>query len=75
MIEVTVTVFNLMGQPVWSTSRTGRSDLFSSFPINWNLCDNAGRRVNRGIYLYRASVTCDGMESDTKTHKIAVAAQ
>lgn len=75
MIEVTVTVFNLMGQPVWSTSRTGRSDLFSSFPINWNLCDNAGRRVNRGIYLYRASVTCDGMESGTKTHKIAVAAQ
>lgn len=75
MIDVTVTVFNLMGQPVWSTTRTGRSDLFSSFPINWDLCDNAGRRVGRGIYLYRASVTCDGMESDTKTHKIAVAAQ
>ncbi len=75
MIDVTLTVFNLIGQPVWSAQRSGRSDIFTSFPIKWDLCDNAGRRVPRGIYLYRASVSCDGMESDTKTHKIAVTAQ
>lgn len=75
IIDVTLTIYNLLGKPVWSTTQTGRSDVFLSFPINWNLTDNAGRRVNRGIYLYRASVTSKGATSETVTHKIAVAAQ
>lgn len=74
MIEVTVTVYNLLGRPLWSTTRSGRSDILYSFPIHWNLTDDAGRRVPRGIYLYRASVTSDGQTSQTATRKIAVAA-
>lgn len=71
-IEVTVTVYNLLGKPVWSSTTSGRSDMYLSFPVTWNLTDEAGRRVNRGIYLYRASVKADGIESSTKTKRIAV---
>lgn len=73
VIDVTVSVYNLMGKRLWSATRSGRSDLFLSFPITWDLTDQAGRPVGRGIYLYRASVTCDGVTSETRSRKIAVA--
>lgn len=75
MIEVTISVYNLMGQRVWSSTSSGRSDMYLSYPVTWDLTDQAGRRVPRGIYLYRASVKADKQESETLTHKIAVAAQ
>lgn len=75
LITVTIEVFNLMGRPVWSSTETGKSDMFTSFPIKWNLCDNAGRRVSRGIYLYRATISTDGIQESTKSKKIAVSAE
>lgn len=71
-IEVTITVFNLLGKPIWSSTTSGRSDMYLSFPITWNLTDQAGSRVSRGVYLYQASVKADGIESATKTKRIAV---
>lgn len=75
LVNVTLSIYNLLGQPVWSTTQSGRSDLFSSFPINWNLTDMAGRRVPRGIYIYKASISTDGEQYDTASKKIAVTAQ
>lgn len=75
MITVTVTVTNLLGQPVWSTTVTGQSDMFKSFPINWDLCNTAGQRVKRGIYLYKAEISTDGEHFATEAKKIAVTAQ
>lgn len=71
-IEVTVTIYNLLGKAIWSSTTSGRSDLYRSFPVQWNLTDYNGSRVARGIYLYRASIKEDGLESETKTKKIAV---
>lgn len=48
--------------------------MYLSYPVKWNLTDNAGRRVPRGIYLYRASINADGQQSETVTHRIAVTA-
>ena len=45
-----------------------------SSPINWNLSDMSGRRVNRGIYIYKALITTDGKQYSSKSKKIAVAA-
>lgn len=75
MITVSLEVFNLMGQLVWNTQQTGRSDMFTSFPITWDLTDNAGRRVQRGIYVYRAGISTNGTQESTKAKKIAVAAE
>lgn len=56
-LKVELMVYDLMGRTVWTNSSTGRADKYTSFPVSWNLTDNAGRRVSRGIYIYRAIVT------------------
>ena len=74
VINVDFAIYDLMGRMVWHTSRSGRSDLFQASPIQWDLSDMAGRRVGRGIYVYRATVRVnDGTPSATATSKIAVA--
>lgn len=75
MLTVVVTVYNLLGQPLWSGSATGRSDMFSTVPVSWNLTDTSGRRVGRGIYLYRASITADGETYNSSSRRIAVTAR
>lgn len=69
---VTITVYNLLGAEVWSSSATGRSDMFKSAPVKWDLRDKGGQRVQRGIYLYRASITTDGEQYETASKRIAV---
>ena len=75
MVTVSVTVYNLLGRPIWSGSTTGRSDMSVSSPVTWNLNDQSGRRVPRGIYLYRATITSDGKTYETASRRIAVSAQ
>lgn len=73
-VTVTVTVYNLLGAEVWSATASGRSDMFTSVPVKWDLTGPAGNRVNRGIYLYKASITTDGEQHSTATRRIAVTA-
>lgn len=75
MVTVNITVYNLNGRAVWTGSSTGRSDMFTTVPVSWDLCDFGGRRVGRGIYLYRASITSDGSTYETATRRIAVTAR
>lgn len=72
MLTVTVSVYNLLGHKLWEQSSTGRSDMFTSSPVTWDLTDGTGRRVPRGIYLYSATVTADGENYSTGSRKIAV---
>lgn len=74
VVTVSLQVFDLMGRMVWSTTETGKSDLYTSAPITWNLCDSSGTRVPRGIYVYRASIVSNGMEQSSKAKKLAVTA-
>jgi hypothetical protein len=74
-LECKIEVFDLNGRTVWSKETSSVSDYGDYASINWDLCDSAGRRVPRGIYLYRATVaTQEGMET-TKTNKLAITAQ
>lgn len=76
MVTVTVTVYNLLGQRLWENTTQGRSEMYLSSPVTWDLTDGGGRRVPRGIYLYRASISTDGGETfQTETRKIAVTAK
>lgn len=76
VISVDFAIYDLMGRMIWHTSRSGRSDLFQAAPIQWDLSDMAGRRVGRGIYVYRATVKAsDGTAAASATSKIAVAGQ
>ncbi len=75
LITLTLNVYDLMGRLVWSTKESGKSDMFTSFPITWDLTDMAGRRVPRGIYIYKAGISTDGVQETTKAKKIAVTAE
>ncbi len=75
MATVYITVYDLMGRQLWSDSAQGRSDMFRTVPVTWDLCDRSGRRVPRGIYLYRAEITTDGQTYQTSSRRIAVTAQ
>lgn len=71
----TIDVLDLNGRTVWSSRADSATGTGSDINIGWNLTDNSGMRVPRGIYLYRATITTtDGM-TQTQTRKLAVAAQ
>ena len=71
----TIDVLDLNGRTVWSSRADAATGTGSDINIGWNLTDNSGLRVPRGIYLYRATITTtDGM-TQTQTRKLAVAAQ
>ena len=75
ILTVGIEVYDLMGRLVWRTRQSGMSDTYTSFPVTWNLQDMGGRRVPRGIYVYRAIISTDGVQEATKSKKLAVTAQ
>ena len=72
VVSVTIEVYDLMGRLVWKTTQSGRSDMYTSTPVTWDLTDGGGRRVPRGIYVYRATISTDGIKEATKAKKLAV---
>ena len=72
VVNVTIEVYDLMGRLVWRTKQAGRSDMYTSTPVTWDLTDMGGRRVPRGIYVYRATISTDGVKEATKAKKLAV---
>ena len=75
LVEVGIEIFDLLGRPVWSSVRKGMSDLDLSSPVTWDLTDRQGRRVQRGIYLYRATLSTGHGQYQTATRRIAVTAR
>ena len=75
VVSVTIEVYDLMGRLVWSTTQSGRSDMYTTTPVTWDLTDSGGRRVPRGIYVYRATISTDGIKEATKAKKLAVAGE
>lgn len=72
-LSATIDVYDLGGKRVWTSDASASSQ--SRIEINWDLNDLSGNRVQRGIYLYKATIkTSEGSEV-TKTKKLAVTAQ
>ena len=72
VVSVTIEVYDLMGRLVWRTTQSGRSDMYTTSPITWDLTDLGGRRVPHSIYVYRATISTDGVKEATKAKKLAV---
>lgn len=73
--SVTVTVYDLMGRMVWSGGHNAADGDEMGIPVTWNLTDMSGRRVARGIYVYRAVVNVNGEEHASASRKLAVTAR
>lgn len=75
IVTVTVGVYDLMGRHVWSGEVEGRSDMETSSPLVWDLRNEGGQRVPRGIYVYRVELVNGASVGATKSKKLAVAAE
>lgn len=76
MLTVKIEVFDINGVLIWETSTSGRSEMYSSSPVNWNLTDRSNNRVSHGIYIYRATVSeSDSGATSSQTKRIAVSPQ
>lgn len=75
IINVIISVYNLMGMEVWRYSGKGLSDMFKSYPVNWDLTDSSGNRVPGGIYLYKAIISTDNEHEATRSKKLCVTGQ
>lgn len=72
VMSVKISVYDLSGRLVWATSQSTPSDSFRTAPVSWDLVDNSGRRVPRGLYVYRAEISTDGIKYATASKKLAV---
>ena len=72
VLSVKISVYDLSGRLVWSTTTSTPSDGFRTAPVTWDLIGFAGRRVDRGVYVYRAEISSDGKKFATASKKLAV---
>lgn len=65
-------VFDLNGQCLWSEQTNENTDIDSRLQTVWNLEDENGRRVARGIYIYRATLSTPEGYTSRASRRIAV---
>ena len=73
-MTVTVSVYTLSGSPVWSQTETGRSDIVPDPASDLEPDRQRRPRVERGIYVYRATISSGNDNYSTASRKLAVAA-
>lgn len=70
-VSACIDVFDMSGRKVWSYSESGVQSS-NTLSVDWDLTTVDGRRLDTGVYLYRASVSCDGGNSKSQTKKLIV---
>jgi hypothetical protein len=75
VIDVELSVCDLTGRTVWTYSETGSSSWLKEYEIEWDLTDNSGKRVEQGVYVYRAVINASEGREATKAKKIVVLRQ
>jgi len=74
-LDVEIGVYDLTGRTVWIHSEKGSSGFLKQYQIRWDLVNNAGNSVPKGIYIYRATVKTANSSETTKAKKIIVLGQ
>jgi hypothetical protein len=74
IIEIEIFVYDLMGRPIWSHKETGSSSWLQQYEIEWDLT-GAGKRVEQGVYIYRAIINAPEGRETTQAKKIIVLRQ
>lgn len=73
-LNVTITIYDYAGRELWKQTEEGVSS-GNYYYVNWNLCSEKGQRLSPGIYLFKASISCDGSSECSKAQKIVILAQ
>ncbi len=70
-MDVEIDVFDLSGRQLWKHQESGVSQA-GSYTVNWDLTTDGGRRMQTGVYVYRARISCEGSEMASKSKKLIV---
>ena len=70
-LEVTIDIFDFQGQTLWSNTTTAVCDGLV-YTCNWDGTAQGGQPLATGVYLARAYIAVDGVESATRAIKIVV---
>ena len=74
-VDMEIGVYDLTGQVVWTHSEKGSSGFLQQYPIRWDLNNNGGKKVQPGIYIYRATIRTANSKETTQAKKIIVLGQ
>lgn len=74
-LTVGIMVYDIAGRLVWKHEENGSSELFKSYTVSWDLCNNRGGRLRPGVYIYRAAISCGGSKEATDAKKFIILAQ
>ncbi|MFB6342573.1 type IX secretion system sortase PorU [Saccharicrinis sp. FJH62] len=72
VLDIQIDIFSTNGQLINTLSQIAYSADNTSNPLNWDLTDMSGRKVNRGIYFYRVRISQNGKESLGAAQKLIV---
>ncbi len=75
VMKVTIAVYDLWGNELWRNESEGKSDMWKTEPVIWDLTDASGKRVPPGVYIYKAYISTEGGKAATEAKKIAVLGQ
>ena len=70
-MDVQLEVYDLSGRMLWRHRENGVSS-GNAYTVDWNLTTDNGRRLQTGVYVYRAQISCDGSQRATKAKKLIV---
>ena len=66
VLETTIEVYDLVGRKIWSKTQNTTENL------TWNLEDATGKKVSKGVYIYRVSIKTSNSNITSKANKIIV---
>lgn len=69
VLNSTVEIFDLAGRKIWSFSQSSADNII------WDLSTYDGRKVNKGMYLYRVNIKTSNSDVYSKTNKMLVVEQ
>ena len=67
----TIEVFDFTGRLLWTHTENGVSNT-GIYAVPWNLTTGGGMPLHTGVYLYRATISCEGSEEATKAQKLII---
>lgn len=70
-IDVVLDIMDMSGRLLWQHQETGVSSS-GSYTIDWDLTVEGGQKLQTGVYLYRARVSSEGSDYDSKAKKLII---
>lgn len=70
-VTMTLDIMDMSGRVLWSHRESGVASS-GTYRVDWNLTVDDGHSLQTGVYLYRASLSCDGSSFASKAKKLIV---